>query len=100
MKVIAEFEITQTRNLTIQAPTPESVFDHFLGLAFKGLTVLSKTKKPKKHYFADDPSTMQSNKSLEVLTKQLNKDLLNLSYWRRANKLCLNVQKTYNISPR
>ena len=37
---------------------------------------------------------MQSNKSLEVLAKQLNKDLSNLSYWLRANKLCFNVQKT------
>ena len=37
---------------------------------------------------------MQSNKSLEVLAKQLNKDLLNLSHWLRGNKLCLNVQKT------
>ena len=100
MKVTVEFEITQTRNLTLQAPTPESVFDNFLGLAFKGLTVLSKTKKPKKHYFADDPSIIQSSKSLEVLAKQLNKDPLNLSYWLRANKLCLNVQKIYNISPR
>ena len=37
---------------------------------------------------------MQSNKSLEVLSKQLNKNLSNLSYWLRPNKLCLNVQKT------
>ena len=37
---------------------------------------------------------MQSNKSLEVLAKHLNKDLSNLSYWFRANKLCLNAQKT------
>lgn len=37
MKVTVEFEITQTRNLTLQAPTPESVFDNFLGLAFEGL---------------------------------------------------------------
>ena len=36
---------------------------------------------------------MQSNISLEVLAKQMNKDLLNLSYWLRANKLYLNIQK-------
>ena len=37
---------------------------------------------------------MKSNIYLEVLAKQMNKDLLNLVYWLRANKLCLNVQKT------
>ena len=37
---------------------------------------------------------MQPDKSLELLAKQSNKDLLNLSSWFRANKLCLNVQKT------
>ena len=37
---------------------------------------------------------MLSNISLEVLGKQMNKNLLNLSYWLRANKLCLNMQKT------
>ena len=35
----------------------------------------------------------QSNKSLEVLAKQLKKDLTNLLCCLRANKLCLNVQK-------
>ena len=44
----------------------------------------------KTYHFADDTSIMQSKKSLE----QLNKDLSNLLYWLRANKLCLNVQKT------
>ena len=48
----------------------------------------------KTYYFADDTNVMQSNISLEVLVKQMNKDLLNLSYWLRANKLCLNIQKT------
>ena len=41
---------------------------------------------------------MQSNISLEVLAKQMNKDLINLLYWLRANKLCLNVQKTELIT--
>ena len=36
---------------------------------------------------------MQSNIFLEVLAKQMNKDLLNLLYWLRANKFCLNIQK-------
>ena len=30
---------------------------------------------------------------MEVLAKQMDKDILNLSYWLRANKLCLNIQK-------
>ena len=35
----------------------------------------------KAFHFADDTNIMQSNISLEVLAKQMNKDLLNLSYW-------------------
>ena len=46
---------------------------------------------PKTYNFEDDPNIMQSNISLEVLAKQMNKDLLNLSCWLRANKLCLNI---------
>ena len=37
---------------------------------------------------------MQSNKSLDVLSKNLNKDLKSLSQWLKANKLCLNISKT------
>ena len=48
----------------------------------------------KTYHFADDTNIMQSNTSLEVLAKQMNKDLLNLSYWLRANKLCRSIQKT------
>ena len=39
----------------------------------------------------------QSNISLDVLAKQMNKDLLNLLHWLRANKFCLNIQKTQLI---
>ena len=48
----------------------------------------------KAYHFSDDINIMQSNKSLEVLAEQLNKDLLNLSYWIKPNKLDLNVKKT------
>ena len=41
----------------------------------------------KTYHFANDTNIMQSNKSLKVLAKQMNKEL-------RANKLCLKVQKT------
>ena len=44
--------------------------------------------------FADDTSIIQSNTSLERLSKQVKKDLSNLSNWLRANKLNLNVKKT------
>ena len=37
---------------------------------------------------------MQSNKSLDVLSKNLNKDLKSLSQWLKANKLSLNIPKT------
>ena len=40
----------------------------------------------KTHHFADDTSIIQSNPSLER-SKQVNKDLSNLSNWLRANKL-------------
>ena len=45
----------------------------------------------KTYHFADNTNIMQSNKSLEVLDKQLDENLSNLSYWFRANKLYLNV---------
>ena len=40
----------------------------------------------KTYHFADDRSIIQSNSSLERLSKQVSKDLSNLSVWLRANK--------------
>ena len=37
---------------------------------------------------------MQSNKSLDVLSKNLNNDLKSLLHWFKANKLSLNISKT------
>ena len=37
---------------------------------------------------------MQSNKSLDVLSKNLNKDLKCLLQWLKANKLSLDISKT------
>ena len=37
---------------------------------------------------------MQSNKSHDVLSKNLNKDLKRFSQWLKANKLSLNISKT------
>ena len=48
----------------------------------------------KTYLTADDTSITQSSKYFNVLAKQLNQDLSNISYWLRANKLCLNMQKT------
>ena len=48
----------------------------------------------KTYHFADDTSIIQSNPSLERLSKQVNNDLSNLSNWLRTNKLSLNVKKT------
>ena len=39
------------------------------------------------YHFPDDTSIMQSNLSLERLSKQVNKDFSNLSNWLRENKL-------------
>ena len=37
---------------------------------------------------------MQSNKPLDALSKNLNKDLKSLSQWLKAKKLSLNISKT------
>ena len=50
-----------------------------------------------KHHFADDTNIIQSNSSLKRLSKQVNKDLSNLSYWLKANKLSLNVKKAERV---
>ena len=51
-------------------------------------------KHSKTYHFADDTNIIQSNKSLDVLSKNLNKDLKSLSQWPKANKLNLNISKT------
>ena len=51
-------------------------------------------KHSKTYHFADNTNIMQSNKSLDVLSKHLNKDLKSLSQWLKANKLSLNISKT------
>ena len=51
-------------------------------------------KYSKTYHFADDTSVILSSNSLEILYKQVNKDLFNLSNWLKANKLSLNVKKT------
>ena len=48
----------------------------------------------KTYHSADDMSVILSSNSLEILFKQINKDLFNLSNWLKANKLSLNVKKT------
>ena len=48
----------------------------------------------KTYHFADDKSIIQSSPSLERLSKQVNKDLSNLSSWLRAIKLSLNNKRT------
>ena len=54
----------------------------------------------KTYYFADDTNIIQSNISLEVLAKQMNKDLLNLSYWLSQKIVPKHPEnKTDNISP-
>ena len=55
---------------------------------------LSKCMKYSKTYhFVDDTSIIQSHSSLQILSKQINKDLSNLSIWLKANKLSFNIKK-------
>ena len=51
-------------------------------------------KHSKTYHFADDTNIMQSNKSLDVLSQNLNKDPKSLLQWLKANKLSLNISKT------
>ena len=46
------------------------------------------------YHFADDTSLLNANKSLKIINKQCNQDLKLLNEWLRANKICLNTQKT------
>ena len=48
----------------------------------------------KTYHIVDDTTIIQFNTSLKRLSKQVNKDLSNLSNWLRVNKLSLNVKKT------
>ena len=50
-------------------------------------------KYARAYYFADHTRIILSNTSLEILPKQINKDLFNLSNWLKANKLSLNIKK-------
>ena len=47
----------------------------------------------KTYHFAGDTSAILSSTSLQILSKQINKDLFNLSNWLKANK-SLKVKKT------
>ena len=58
----------------------------------------TKVLDSQKHTTADDTSIIQSNASLERLSKQENKGLSNLPNWLRANKLSLNVKKQNLLS--
>ena len=57
-----------------------------------------KIKHSKTDHFADDTDVMQSNKFLDVLSKNLNKDLASLSHWLKANKLSLSISEINYLS--
>ncbi len=52
------------------------------------------SKKLKFVLFADDTNVFYTDKSLEKVTKVLNKELECMSIWFKVNKLSLNVEKT------
>ena len=51
-------------------------------------------KYSKTYHSADDTSLISSSTSLEISSKQINKELFNLSNWLKVNKLSLNKKKT------
>ena len=46
------------------------------------------------HHFADDTNLLVVGKNLEIIQKQINRDLKLLCNWLRANKISLNASKT------
>ena len=48
----------------------------------------------KVHQFANDTNLLNFNNSIKKVNKQVSYDLKYLSYWLKANKICLNVSKT------
>ncbi len=44
--------------------------------------------------FADNTSAFKSGKNLKTLTESMNKELNKLAVWFRANKMCVNGEKT------
>ena len=60
-------------------------------------------KNSKIHHFADDANLLYAISSVKDINKKINFDLSNLVQWLRANKISLNVNKTYIVifrSPR
>ena len=57
------------------------------------LLYINDLNKSIKNHFADDTNILLSNKSVELLAKNMNQDPKNLSQWLKANKLSLNVTK-------
>ena len=57
------------------------------------LIYINDLNKSIKNHFADDTNILLSNKSVELLAKNMNQDPKNLSQWLKANKLSLNVKK-------
>ena len=47
----------------------------------------------KVHHFADDTNLLYFSKSVNRLSKAVNLDFKNLTYWLNANKTSLNVKK-------
>ena len=50
-------------------------------------------KHSETYHFADNTNIMQSNKSLDVLSKNLNKDLKSISQWLKADNLSISKTK-------
>jgi len=46
------------------------------------------------HHFADDTNLININESIELLNRQMNKDMWYLWFWLNANKISLNATKT------
>ena len=63
-----------------------SVLDPLLFLLYINY-LRNSVRYAKLYHFADETSVILSSTSLEILSKRINKDLINLSNWLKANKL-------------
>ena len=89
MKNRAQFaSISNAKELLAGAPQG-SVLGPLLFLLYTN-DLHGSVRYAKTYHFADDASVILSSTSLEILYKQINKYLFNLSNWLRANKLSQN----------
>ena len=84
---------SNTKEITTGVPQG-SVLGPLLFLLYYINDLHKSVKHSKTYHFADNTNIMQSNKSLDVLSNNLNKDLKSCLQWPKGNELSHNISKT------